>query len=248
MIKGSYAVYFDQRSAGQLSKALNPAGSARIDLGWSDLNGDQTVQVNEINQSLIRSVTGFDPANPALLVSTNRVDPNVKAPRTNEIVIGFGKEMPGDFGFNASYVWRHYDNFIWNDTIGITSADYSAVPFTPPASACPSGARCESVTYYVPNSHAAERVHRDQPAGLQHTYNGFELVVRKRSSHGWMLNGSYSYNTTIEDYDSPGGLRGPDRHRSAERIPVRTDAPGHRRWAADRTWPGYRSTPSGLPS
>ena len=52
----------------------------------------------------------------------------MKAPRTQEIVIGFGKEMPGDFGINASYVWRQYDRFIWNDTNGITSADYSPVP------------------------------------------------------------------------------------------------------------------------
>jgi len=209
VIKGSYAVYYDQRSAGQLSKALNPAGSARIDLGWSDLNGDKTVQVNEINQSLIRSVTGFDPANPALLVSTNRVDPNVKAPRTNEIVIGFGKEMPGDFGFNASYVWRRYDNFIWNDTIGITSADYSAVPFTPPASACPSGARCESVTYYVPTVTLPSAYTVTNQPDFGRTYHGFELVVRKRSTHGWMLNGSYSYNSTIEHYDSPAAYEDP---------------------------------------
>ena len=122
VIKGSYALYYDQRFGGQLSKSLNPVGSARIDLAWSDLNSDQVVQTTEINQSVIRSVTGFDPANPALLVSTNQVDPGVKAPRTHEIVIGFGKEMPGDFGINASYVWRRYDNFLWNDTMGIGSA------------------------------------------------------------------------------------------------------------------------------
>src|SRR6202158_380625 len=152
VIKGSYAVYFDQRSAGQLSKALNPTGSARIDLGWSDLNGDGVVQVNEINQSLIRSVTGFDPANPAGLVSANAVDPAVTAPRTNEIVVGFGKEMAGGFGFNASYVWRRYDNFIWQETVGLSSADYSEVSFLPPADTCPSGARCETVCYYVPDA------------------------------------------------------------------------------------------------
>src|SRR5207247_9559588 len=98
VIKGSYAIYFDQRSAGQLSKALNPTGSARIDLGWSDLNGDSVVQVNEINQSLIRSVTGFDPANPARRVSANTVDAEVTAARTNEVVVGLGKELAGGFG------------------------------------------------------------------------------------------------------------------------------------------------------
>ena len=209
VIKGSYAVYFDQRSAGQLSKALNPAGSARIDLGWSDLNGDNVVQVNEINQSLIRSVTGFDPANPARLVSANTVDSEVTAPRTNEIVVGFGKEMAGGFGFNASYVWRKYDNFIWQDTVGLSSADYSAVPFTPPASACPSGARCETVTYYVPNATLPSAYVVTNQPDFRHVYNGLELVIRKRSSRGWMLNGSYSYNTTIESYDSAAAYEDP---------------------------------------
>src|SRR4029077_15376411 len=36
-----------------------------------------------------------------------------------------------------------------------------------------------------------------------------ELVVRKRSSRGWMLNGSYSYNTTNEYYDSAAAYENP---------------------------------------
>ena len=209
VIKGSFATYFDQRFGGQLSRALNPTSAARIDLGWSDLNSDQTVQPSEINQNVIRSVTGFDPARPGLLTSTNRVDPAVKAPRTHEVVIGFGQEMPGNFGFNASYVWRKYDRFFWNDTIGITSADYSPVQFTPQASACPSGARCDAVTYYVPNvTLPAAYVVTTRP-DFSRTYNGLELVVRKRSSRGWMMTGSYSYNTTIENYDSPAAYEDP---------------------------------------
>jgi hypothetical protein len=209
VIKGSYALYYDQRWGGQLSKALNPAGSARIDLGWTDLNGDKTVQTGEINQSVIRSVTGFDPANPGLLVSTNQVDQNVSAPRTHELVVGFGKEMPGDFGVNVSYVWRRYDNFIWNDTIGITSADYSPVSFTPSATACPAGARCEAVTYYVPRATLPSAYIVTNRPDFTHVYNGLELVVRKRSSRGWMLNGSYSYNTTLEYYDSAAAYEDP---------------------------------------
>jgi hypothetical protein len=209
VIKGSYAMYFEQRFGGQLSKALNPAGSARIDLGWTDLNNDKTIQVNEINQTVIRSVTGFDPANPGLLVSTNSVNPATKAPRAHEVVIGFGKEMPGDIGINASYVWRHYDRFLWNDTNGITASDYSAVPFTPAAGACPTGARCEAVTYYVPNFTLPAAYTVTNRPDFTRSYNGVELVVRKRSSRGWMMTGSYSYNSTIENYESPASYEDP---------------------------------------
>ena len=209
VIKGSYAMYFEQRFGGQLSKALNPAGSARIDLGWTDVNGDQTIQVNEINQNAIRSVTGFDPATPGRLVSTNSVNPNTKAPYAHEIVIGFGKEMPGNFGINASYVWRQYDRFLWNDTDGLTSADYSPVAFTPAAGACPAGARCEPVTYYVPNFTLPAAFTVTNRPDFTRRYNGLELVVRKRSSHGWMMTASYSYNSTIENYASPASYEDP---------------------------------------
>jgi hypothetical protein len=209
VIKGSFATYFEQRFGGQLSKSLNPAGSARIDLGWTDINGDKTVQTNEINQGLIRSVTGFDPANPAQLVSSNSVDPNVKAPRAHELVIGFGKEMPGDFGINASYVWRKYDRFIWNDINGISSSDYSPVQFTPAAGACPADARCEAVTYYVPNYNIPSSYTVTNRPDFNRVYNGLELVVRKRSSRGWAMTGSYSYNTTIENYESPAAWEDP---------------------------------------
>ena len=209
VIKGSYAVYFDQRSAGHLAKALNPTGSARIDLGWSDLNGDRVVQANEVDTSLIRSVVGFDPANPSALVTSNVVDPNVRAPRTQEVIVGFEKEMAGGIGFSASYIWREYDRFLWDDTIGITADDYAPVTFTPPASSCPSGARCEAVTYYVPTKTLPSEFTRTNRPDFRHVYNGIELVIRKRASSGWFVNGSYSYNSTIEYFDSPAAYEDP---------------------------------------
>ncbi len=209
VVKASYAVYFDQRSAGQLAKALNPTGSATIDLGWTDLNRDQSVQANEVNTSLIRTFSGLDPANPAALVASNIVDPNVTAPRTQEFIVGFEKEMAGGIGFGASYIWRGYDNFLWDDTIGLTSADYTQVVFTPPASTCPSGARCEAATYFVPNIPFPANFTRTNRPDFRHTYNGLELVIRKRSSAGWFVTGSYSYNSTVEYYDSPAAYEDP---------------------------------------
>ncbi len=209
VIKGSYAIYFDQRSAGQLSKALNPVGAARIDLGWTDLNGDRVVQVNEINQNLIRSVTGFDPANPARLVSTNTVDPGVTALAPTRSSSGSARRWRAVLDSTPATCGGGYNNFIWQDTVGLSSADYSAVSFTPPASACPSGARCAPVTYFVPNVTLPSAYTVTNQPDFRHIYNGLELVVRKRSSRGWMLNGSYSYNTTNEYYDSAAAYEDP---------------------------------------
>ena len=210
VIKGSYAMYFDQRFGGQLSKSLNPAGSARIDLGWTDLNRDQTVQPNEINQSLIRSVTGFDPANPGRLVSTQQRRPRREGaahPRSR------GRVRKGNGGrlrhqrqlrlasVRSLHLERHQRHHRPPTT--------RPCSVTPPASACPAGARCEAVTYYVPNVTLPSAYTVTTRPDFTHTYNGLELVVRKRSSRGWMLTGSYSYNSTIEDYDSPAAYEDP---------------------------------------
>ena len=80
---------------------------------------------------------------------------------------------------------------------------------TPPASACPADARCEPVTYYVPNVTLPSAYTVTTRPDFSHAYNGLELVVRKRSSRGWMMTGSYSYNSTIEDYGSPAAYEDP---------------------------------------
>jgi hypothetical protein len=83
------------------------------------------------------------------------------------------------------------------------------VTFTPPSSACPADARCETVTYYVPKTTLPSAYVVTNRPDFRHVYNGLELVIRKRSSRGWMLNGSYSYNTTLEYYDSAAAYEDP---------------------------------------
>jgi hypothetical protein len=38
---------------------------------------------------------------------------------------------------------------------------------------------------------------------------GFELSVRKRMSHNWMMNGGFSYNNAPVHYDSPAAYEDP---------------------------------------
>src|SRR4029078_6892897 len=64
-------------------------------------------------------------------------------------------------------------------------------------------------TSYVPNVTLPSAYTVATRPDFSRDYNGLELVVRKRSSRGWMMTGSYSYNTTIEDYDSPAAYEDP---------------------------------------
>ena len=214
VIKASYALYYDQRRARtnqQLSRVLDPTAGRNIIFPWTDLNADQTVQLNELDTSTILSFGGFDPAQPSLSTTTNTVDPNTDAPKTDEVVIGFGKEFEGGVGFDANYIWRRYTKFIWSDRAGITSADWSPVTFTPAAGACPSGvnARCDAVTYFVPNFPLpAASVQTNRP-DHRRIYHGVELVARKRFLGGWMVNGSFAFNSTVEHFDSAAAFDDP---------------------------------------
>jgi hypothetical protein len=210
VVKGSYAQFYDQRTPGQISGFLSTIGANTIELPWQDLNGDKFVQAGEVDSSRILAFSaGFDPTNPGLRTSPNRVDPNIKNPKTDEIVIGINKELPGQIGVSASYVWRSYANFTWSDRIGVTSASFTQTTLTPPAASCPAGARCETVTYWVPNAPLPAALMLSNQPDQFRKFNGMELSVRKRLSSRWMLNGSFAYNSTVVKYDSPDSFEDP---------------------------------------
>jgi hypothetical protein len=210
VLKASFAQYYDQLSPGQISGALNPIGSvvATIQFPWTDLNGDKLVQASEVNTSKTLSFGGgYNPANPAQTTSPNQVDPHLKNSRADEVVIGFNKELSG-IGISVSYIWRNYSNFMFNQIIGISSANYSPVTFTPAAAACPAGARCGPVTYYVPNVPLPSPFILTNRPDYHQRFQGFEAVGRKRGMK-WNLEASFAYNTTVVFYDSPASYQDP---------------------------------------
>jgi hypothetical protein len=126
---------------------------------------------------------------------------------------------------SVSYIWRRYVDLRWKPAIGLSSSDFTAVNYTPPASACPVGARCNTVTYYVPNVPLpAPYIYTNEP-GASRGYNGFEATARKRMSKHWMMDGSVAYNSTIVYYDSAAGYLDPTniaQQNNAQYAPVST--------------------------
>ena len=95
----------------------------------------------------------YDPANPTSTTSPTRVDPDVKNDRTREFIVGFDRQVGSQMAFGASYIWRKYDRFLWNDRDNLDERELPRVAFTP--TGCPAGARCETVTYFEPTTPAA---------------------------------------------------------------------------------------------
>ena len=212
--RANYAMYYGQVGTGGVSGQLNPVTRVSVRYPWIDLNGDKFVQANEVQLGTNGgrtplAVTGnWDPNNPTAVTTANTVDPKLRNDRTDEFILGVDHELGAGFAVGANYIWRKYADFQLFDVIGLTSADYAAVQFTPAASACPAAqaARCPAVTYYQPTFQLPTITNETNLTSDQYnrTFNGVELTGRKRLSHHWLMNTSYAFNSTIVNNGYPG--------------------------------------------
>lgn len=183
---------------------VNPTGQTTLSYFWNDLNGDLFVQRNELDFARgFRSTpsANYDPANPASVVSPNRVDPNLENDITDEFVASLDREVMTDFAIGISYIWRNYHNF-QNAYRNITPDFYSPVTFTANCGNALCDERSFAGTYYQRAvALPAGTLLRNDNASR--SYNGIEITARKRFSHNWLMNSSFTWNNTILHYDGP---------------------------------------------
>jgi len=210
VVKANYSRYVSQVGTGSLSSTYNTVNTASVRYPWVDVNGDKFVQANEIvlTPNVLTFSGNYDPLNPTAASSPGTVDKNISAPRTDEIIVGFDKALGSEFAISASYIWRKYTNFTWNDTTNWSTANYTAVS-NYQATCTVSGARCNPITYYQPTSQIpAAYVYTNRP-DYWRSYQGFEVSARKRMSKNWTANVSYAWNDAPVHYDSTAAYEDP---------------------------------------
>ena len=209
VLSSSYAIYYGQMAPGGLSNQLASTAAVWVRYPWTDTNGDRFVQPNEVNTSVpfLAKHVNYDPANPTSTASPTRVDPNIKNDRTREFIVGFDRQVGSQMAVGASYIWRKYDRFAWNDRDNFTSANYRAVQFTP--TTCPAGARCETVTYFEPNVQIPSANLYTNMVDRWRDFSGFEVTFAKRMANRWSMNASYAYNDAVDVFDSPNAYEDP---------------------------------------
>ena len=214
LVRANWATYYGQVGNGGVAGTINPVAATTVRWPWTDLNGDKVAQANEVVTSTPGTLIAgtWSAANPAQTVSANSVDPNLRNDKTQEFILGVDREVGAGFAVGASYIWRKYTDFSWNDRPGIISADYAAVTFTPAASTCPgndgqriSAAVCPTATYYQPLFQNPTTLFETNIPGYNRAYNGVELTGRKRLSNHWLMNSSFAYNSTTVNFDQFGG-------------------------------------------
>jgi hypothetical protein len=202
IVRASYSDFSSQLGAAQAS-FVNPVSYSYIYYLGLDRNGDNIAQFNEIlfDQGL-QGYYGIDPDNPTSAISPNRIG-DLTAPRTQEVLVGFDRELGPRFGMSGAVTYRHIDNqfFLPAPLIGLRQADYQQTGTF-------SGNEPETGAFNVPLYGPAaplatagrESVNRD---GYHQRYVGFELSAVKRMSNRWMARLGFSTNSHTEHFDDP---------------------------------------------
>jgi len=194
----------------EFSGFLNPAPWAEIDLRWVDNNGDGRVTSDELfgtnwdtGEPTVDPTDpggwswygGFDPSNPTQVASTNKYDPNYKTPLLDEVSLSYEKEIISDFAARIELFYKNRHRYAWDKGIMADGSIETAANWYL--------AGTEKVTgqpYYG-------RV--DWPIGSYRTnankvserYLAFEIVLKKRLSHKWLMDGSFTYSDWTYHYN-----------------------------------------------
>ena len=216
-VRASYGLFGSQLGSGTV-QSFSAASQAVLIYQATDRNGNNIADPNELGELL--NYAGVDPANPGGGINFNRVDPDLKAPKTHEVVFGFDRELMPQFGVSASLSWRRFTDVIWSGydmsqlvtvypLVGVTRADYElegVVEGNVP------GLGAYRQEYYAPTEASLPPgnggEYRNRPDYYQ-DYLGFEIQATKRLSNRWMARVGFSSNRHTENFDGDAALQDP---------------------------------------
>lgn len=203
LVRASYNQYINQLGSSDAGEA-NPFYRVQyLYYYWDDLNGDRSVQRNEIDfNSGIYSWANIDPNHTASGYSPARLDYGMKPPKTDEFIGGVQYELTPGFAVGANYTYRRSRDFVWfqfEKTRGAgdyyTSADYTLAGNR--TGILPNG-QSYSVPYYTLKSGEpvpVNYVYTNRPDYSQ-TYQDLELTATKRMTKNWSMRASL----TVSDW------------------------------------------------
>jgi hypothetical protein len=204
------------RYAAQIYSTLinfdNPlSGNAELDYAWLDRNGDRVVQRSEVD---FRSLVGsyyVDPANPTGIVPPNRIDPELKSPISQDVVLGVDREVMPSFALGAAFTWSRITDTVWFPLVGITRADF--VPNPTPVSGTINGESYNATWYRLrPGARLLPgnaQIEANRP-GYHAQSTAFQVTANKRLQNRWMMRGSFAWNNPRRHITDPStGIQDP---------------------------------------
>jgi len=223
LLRAAYSRYVDQMG-GSLVYNTSPGRYQYLYYYFNDKNANHTADPGELTD-YGGVYSGVDPNNVSVANSLFRWDTDMKPPHTDELILGFEREILTDFSVGVNGTYRKLDDFVWNQaekTKGsgnfYTSADYELRHVTAQLAPCNGAANCTQVAF-LPGGQSSETLSYyalkagiDAPAyyfvtnrpDYNQTYKSIELTATKRMSNRWMLRG----NLTLQDWKQHVGSAG----------------------------------------
>jgi hypothetical protein len=211
VLRGSFARYGAQLSYGNVTYE-NPLAFTYIAYDWNDLNGNRTVEANEVGSTPLFA-TGVDPARPGEAAgSPNKIDRDLKNRYDNEVVIGLDRELGSNFAVGTAFTYRKSSGFQATPRLSApcpTSTNCATIPASAYTALAPitrtAGGITGTVQPYGPpaalvaaGGSGRYRTNRD---GYTNEFMGLEFTLNKRLSNKWGGRVAISLNDWSEGFD-----------------------------------------------
>lgn len=172
-LKFSYGRYLSQEVASYAAR-YNPLGTQTDARTWTDLNGDDIAQNNEIGPS--RNAAFGLPA------GTVTPDPDLRRAYNDLINVGAQHQLTRTVSISANVFRRDYRNIRWTNNVLVTAADFTQVGIPDPRG------NGQTITVYnLAPAKLGVVQNIDQSSDNTMTYNGFDLAVTSRFGQGGTL-------------------------------------------------------------
>src|SRR5438270_9250668 len=130
LLRAAYSRYDDQLGGATIYTA-SPGAYNYLYYYFTDINHNHIAEQNEIDTSFLAGFGGIDPNKTTVANQIYRWGSNMKAPTTDEFVLGLEREVVTDLSIGVNGMYRKLNDFLWNQpekTQGsgnyYTSADY----------------------------------------------------------------------------------------------------------------------------
>ncbi|HXG57525.1 MAG TPA: carboxypeptidase regulatory-like domain-containing protein [Thermoanaerobaculia bacterium] len=213
LLRAGYNRYVTQM--GSAISSSSPLSYSFMTFYGVDSNGDNTIQRSELAR--VRSWGGFNPLSPTSIAGSRRVDYDMNAPTTDELMFGFERELFSDFSVGMNFTYREVKDLLtirWEKTQGAgdyySRSDYELTNRTaggtftlrdPITGATITTFTTSTVPVWqlkagVPTPNFSVITNRPD---YKQKYKGVELTATKRMSHRWMMRFNASFNDYTDD-------------------------------------------------
>jgi hypothetical protein len=160
-----------------------------------DLNGDRLPQINELGSS-----SGYP------FGVNNRYAPNTKWPWSRELTAELQRQLPGNMVVTVGYTHREKLGQIGSRNVAVPLSGYTSIAVTEVNSG-----RQVTVFNQDPATRGKNDILWNNEPALNSTYDGTDITVNKRLSHGWMLAGGVSVGKNVGDIYGTDDLNNPNK-------------------------------------